>query len=59
MGEKVSPVTENLDTFPRDLPNPGMKPKSPTLQADSLPAELQGKPELNAMGRSNGAADKM
>ena len=27
-----------------DLPNPGIEPKSPTLQADSLPAEPQGKP---------------
>ena len=26
------------------LPNPGIKPKSPTLQANSLPAELPGKP---------------
>ena len=26
---------------PRDLPNPGIKPWSPTLQADSLPAEPQ------------------
>ena len=24
---------------PGDLPNPGIKPRSPTLQADSLPAE--------------------
>ena len=24
---------------PRDLPNPGIKPRSPTLQADSLPSE--------------------
>ena len=30
--------------FFRDLPNPGIKPKSHTLQADSLPAEPQGKP---------------
>ena len=29
---------------PRDLPNPGIKPQSPTLQADSLPTEFQGKP---------------
>ena len=29
---------------PGDLPNPGIKPRSPTLQADSLPAEPQGKP---------------
>ena len=28
---------------PGDLPNPGIEPKSPTLQADSLPAEPQGK----------------
>ena len=30
---------------PEDLPNPGIEPRSPTLQADSLPAESQGKPE--------------
>ena len=29
---------------PGDLPNPGIKPRSPTLQEDSLPAEPQGKP---------------
>jgi len=29
--------------FPGDLPNPGIEPRSPTLQADSLPAEPQGK----------------
>ena len=29
---------------PVDLPNPGIKPKSPARQADSLPTELQGKP---------------
>ena len=28
---------------PGDLPNPGIKPRSPTLQVDSLPAEPQGK----------------
>ena len=26
---------------PADLPNPGIEPRSPTLQADSLPAEPQ------------------
>ena len=31
---------------PGDLPNPRIKPKSPALQADSLPAEPQGKPIL-------------
>ena len=29
---------------PGDLPNPGMEPRSPALQADSLPAGPQGKP---------------
>ena len=29
---------------PGYLPNPGIEPRSPTLQADSLPAKLQGKP---------------
>ena len=28
---------------PGDLPDPGIKPGSPALQADSLPTELQGK----------------
>ena len=27
-----------------DLPNPGIKPRSPALQANSLPFELPGKP---------------
>ena len=30
-------------SFFRDLPDPGIKPRSPALQADSLPAEPQGK----------------
>ena len=29
---------------PRDLPKPGIKLKSLTLQADSLPSEPPGKP---------------
>ena len=36
--------------FPRDLPNPGIKPRSPALQVDSLPAEPQGKPENTGVG---------
>ena len=28
---------------PGYLPNPGIEPRSPSLQADSLPAEPQGK----------------
>ena len=31
---------------PRDHPNPEIEPRSLTLQADSLPAEPQGKPKL-------------
>ena len=30
---------------PADLPDPGIKPKSPTLQADSLPSEPRGTPQ--------------
>ena len=30
--------------FPGDLPDPGIEPWSPALQADSLPTELQEKP---------------
>ena len=29
---------------PRDLPDSGLEPGFPALQADSLPIELQGKP---------------
>ena len=36
--------------FSRDLPNPGIEPRSPTLQADSLPAEPQGKPKNTLVG---------
>ena len=30
---------------PGDLPNPGIKPRSYTLQADALPSEPPGKPQ--------------
>ena len=33
-----------LPCSPGDLPNPGIEPRSPALQADSLPAELPGEP---------------
>ena len=36
--------------FQGDLPNPGMEPRSPTLQADSLPAEPPGKPKNTGVG---------
>ena len=35
----------------RDLPNPGIKPGSPALQADSFPAELPGKLTCLLTGR--------
>ena len=30
--------------FSRDLPEPGVKPRSPALQSDSLPSEPPGEP---------------
>ena len=35
---------------PGDLPNPGIKPRSPALQADSLSSEPPGKPKNTGMG---------
>ena len=35
---------------PGDLPNPGIKPMSPTLPVNSLPAEPQGKPKNTGVG---------
>ena len=35
---------------PGDLPNPGIEPRSPMLQADSLPAETQRKPKNTGVG---------
>ena len=35
---------------PEDLPNPGIEPRSPALQADSLPAEPQGTPKNTGVG---------
>ena len=32
---------------PGDLPDPGIEPGSPALQADSLPTELEGKPQCH------------
>ena len=44
-GSKRADGTFNYDSLaPGDLPNPGIKPRSSALQADSLPAKLQGKP---------------
>ena len=35
---------------PADLPDPGIKPGSPALQADSLPTELSGSPIAGVQG---------
>ena len=35
---------------PEDLPNPGIEPRSPTLQVNSLPAEPQGNLKNTGMG---------
>ena len=32
------------------LPNPGIEPRSPALQADSLPVDPQGKPKNTGVG---------
>ena len=35
---------------PRNLPNPGIKPRSPTFQVDFLPSEIPGKPKNTGVG---------
>ena len=35
---------------PGELPNPWIEPRSPSLQADSLPTEPQGKPKNTGVG---------
>ena len=35
---------------PGDLPDPGIEPGSPTLQADALPSDPPGKPEEKVKG---------
>ena len=37
-------------SFPGDLSNPGIEPRSPILWTDSLPAEPQGKPKNTGVG---------
>ena len=37
-------------TFSRGYSHPGIRPRFPTLQADSLPAEPQGKPKNTGVG---------
>ena len=44
---------------PGDLPDPGIEPGSPALQADSLPAELPGKSDAGDPGLSPGWGTKI
>ena len=37
--------------IPGDVPNPGIKPRSPALQADSLLSEPPGKPTFELQGK--------
>ena len=51
----VSVATKDLKATgvgrsPGDLPNPGIKPRSPALQADSLPVEPSGEPKNTEVG---------
>ena len=56
----VTPWTVESTEFPRpkywpfpspwDLLSTGIEPRSPAFQADSLPAESQGKPKITGMG---------
>ena len=39
---------------PGDLPNPGIEPGSPALQADTLQSEPPGKPYLGSEGNGKG-----
>ena len=43
-------ILEYSVPFSRDHPNPRIKPRSPTLQVDSLPAEPPGKPKNTGVG---------
>ena len=45
----------SLSLLQGNLPNPGIKPWSPTLQAESLPAEPPGKPLVPRPGTKPGA----
>ena len=47
---RVMPTTQQPFPSSGDLPNPQIEPWSPTLQADSLPAEPQGKPKNIGVG---------
>ena len=40
----------DIYSLPGNLPNPGIEPRSPALQVDSLPAEPPGKPKNTGVG---------
>ena len=42
---------------PGDLPDPGIEPESPSLQTDSLPTELRGKPCMRRRGNKDTSKD--
>ena len=44
MGIFQARILEQFAVPPGDLQNPGIEPRSPELQVDSLPSELPGKP---------------
>ena len=50
LSHKGSPRILERVPSPANLPNLGIKPGSPALQADSLPTELSGKSRLNSCG---------
>ena len=44
-GSSIHGICQARIPSPGDLPDPGIKPKSPALQAESLLSEPQGKPK--------------
>ena len=42
---------------PGDLPNPGIELRSPALQADTLPSEPPGKPDLSKERKIESVSD--
>ena len=47
LSHQGSPRILEWVAYPLSIPNPGIEPGSPALQAGSLPAELPGKPRFN------------
>ena len=45
-----NPGVGSLSLLQGNLPNPGIEPRSPTLQVDPLPAKPQGKPKKTGVG---------